>query len=92
MLRRWPAIQNGLAAVSVSAVFPVRTRPAPTNASVTTKMKDITVVFLIGLPLFELSECPNEERQYRGKRRKLVIRCEYSMTVFNSGADGTTSP
>ena len=55
---RCPIIQNGRAAVKVSAVFPVKTSPAPTSASVMIKIKDMNAVLRIAEPFEKFSETP----------------------------------
>ena len=47
VLIRWPIAQNGRASVRVSAVFPVKTNPAPINASVIIKMNETAAKILI---------------------------------------------
>ena len=92
VLVRCPIIQNGRAAVNVSAVFPVKTSPAPTNASVIIKTNEINAVLRIALPFGNFLNAQITKIKTAINAKPLVRRCENSMTVLSSGALGITSP
>ena len=63
-----------------------------TSASVIIKINEIKAVFRIGLYFSNLRNVQITSAKTTRNAIPLVIRCENSMTVFSSGADGMTSP
>ena len=94
---RWPAIHIGRSGVRFSAVFPVKTRPAPSKPSITMNMNEPTAVlnaseFCSLFSRFQRRNAQTSRTMSKMPASELVMRCENSMIVFSSGADGMTSP
>jgi hypothetical protein len=85
-------IHSGRVSVKFSEVLPVNTKPAPIRASVIIKIKAPTAVFLIECARSYLRKAQISKIKTAKNANALVIRCENSMIVFNSGADGIISP
>src|SRR5687768_7703126 len=87
----------GRSGVRFSAVLPVSTSPAPNSPSTMTNISDsidarsASLLFTLR-SLFQRLYAQTARTIINSPANELVMRCENSITVFSSGADGITSP
>jgi hypothetical protein len=86
------AIQKGREVVQFSAVFPVKTKPAPISASTIIKTNDTKAVLRTLSPFINLRNAQTNNSITTKNAKPVDKRCENSIIVLNCGADGTTSP
>lgn len=92
VLIRWAPIHRGRVGVQFSAVFPVRTNPAPISPSNMINIKEATANLLTFDPFPNTRNAEITKMITRIPAIKEVTRCENSMTVLKAGADGIISP
>ena len=83
---------EGRYGVQFPAVLPVSTRPPPTAPSSNMNTSDPIAIFRTMLPLANFRNAHTTNPMTTKPASSVVTRCENSMTVLSSGAEGIASP